>query len=35
MVAGDDITRMSRRQLSRFRREHVGFIFQTFNLFPA
>jgi putative ABC transport system ATP-binding protein len=34
-VGGRDITRASRRELFRFRREHVGFIFQTFNLFPA
>ena len=35
VVGGHDITRMARKQLFRFRREHVGFIFQTFNLFPA
>jgi putative ABC transport system ATP-binding protein len=34
-VGGRDITRASRKQLLRFRRETVGFIFQTFNLFPA
>jgi putative ABC transport system ATP-binding protein len=33
-VAGKDITRASRRELVRFRREAVGFIFQSFNLFP-
>lgn len=26
---------MSRKQLSQFRLEHIGFIFQGFNLFPA
>lgn len=26
---------MSRAQLARFRLEHIGFIFQGFNLFPA
>jgi putative ABC transport system ATP-binding protein len=33
-VAGRDITRASRRELSHFRRRSVSFIFQTFNLFP-
>jgi putative ABC transport system ATP-binding protein len=35
VVAGQDITRASRRELFRFRRHGVAFIFQTFNLFPA
>ncbi|HEX6026979.1 MAG TPA: ABC transporter ATP-binding protein [Solirubrobacter sp.] len=35
VVGGRDITRASRRELFRFRRETVAFIFQTFNLFPA
>jgi putative ABC transport system ATP-binding protein len=35
VVGGRDITRASRRELFRFRRETIGFIFQTFNLFPA
>jgi putative ABC transport system ATP-binding protein len=35
VVAGRDITSASRRELFRFRRETIGFIFQTFNLFPA
>jgi len=35
VVGGRDITRASRRERFRFRRETVGFIFQTFNLFPA
>ncbi|GAB1544181.1 ABC transporter ATP-binding protein [Scytonema sp. NUACC21] len=34
-LLGQDITRMSRTQLSRFRRQNIGFIFQDFNLFPA
>ncbi len=34
-LLGQDITRLSRRQLSRFRLENIGFIFQGFNLFPA
>jgi putative ABC transport system ATP-binding protein len=33
-VAGQDITRMSRRELFAFRRHAVAFIFQSFNLFP-
>jgi putative ABC transport system ATP-binding protein len=35
LVAGHDIAQFRRRELSRFRREHVAFIFQTFNLFPG
>jgi putative ABC transport system ATP-binding protein len=35
MLLGEDITRMSRNQLARFRLAHIGFIFQGFNLFPA
>jgi putative ABC transport system ATP-binding protein len=35
VVGGRDITNASRRELFRFRRETVAFIFQTFNLFPA
>ena len=35
VVAGRDITHASRRELFRFRRHAVSFIFQTFNLFPA
>jgi putative ABC transport system ATP-binding protein len=34
-VGGQDITRMSDRQLTRLRREHIGFIFQSFNLLPT
>lgn len=34
-LLGAEITAMSRTQLGRFRREHIGFIFQDFNLFPA
>lgn len=34
-IAGRDITGASRKELFRFRRETVSFIFQTFNLFPA
>ena len=34
-VAGVDITRMSRRKLPDWRAEHVGFVFQSFNLVPV
>jgi ABC-type lipoprotein export system ATPase subunit len=34
-VGGEDITRMSDRQLTRLRRRHIGFIFQSFNLLPT
>ena len=35
VVAGQDITGSSRRELFEFRRHGVSFVFQTFNLFPA
>jgi putative ABC transport system ATP-binding protein len=35
VVAGQDITRASRKELFAFRRNAVSFIFQTFNVFPA
>jgi putative ABC transport system ATP-binding protein len=35
VVAGQEITGMGRRDLFRFRREVVSFVFQTFNLFPT
>lgn len=34
-LLGQEITKMSRTQLARFRRHNIGFIFQDFNLFPA
>ncbi len=34
-LLGQDITRLSKSQLAKFRLEHIGFIFQGFNLFPA
>jgi putative ABC transport system ATP-binding protein len=34
-IAGADITTASRRELFAFRRESVGLIFQSFNLFPG
>jgi putative ABC transport system ATP-binding protein len=35
VVAGQDITGASRKELFAFRRHGVSFVFQTFNLFPA
>jgi putative ABC transport system ATP-binding protein len=35
VVAGHEITGMTRGDLFRFRREVVSFVFQTFNLFPT
>ncbi|MBI2706243.1 MAG: ABC transporter ATP-binding protein [Actinobacteria bacterium] len=35
LVAGHELTAAARRELFRFRRETVCFIFQSFNLFPA
>ncbi|MFN8037064.1 MAG: ABC transporter ATP-binding protein [Acidimicrobiia bacterium] len=34
-IAGRDITRATRGELFRFRRDTVSFVFQTFNLFPG
>jgi putative ABC transport system ATP-binding protein len=34
-IAGEDITRMSDRELTRLRRTHIGFVFQSFNLLPT
>jgi putative ABC transport system ATP-binding protein len=34
-VGGVDLTTASRRELSRIRREHLGFVFQSGNLIPA
>lgn len=34
-LLGEDITGMSRAQLTKFRQQNIGFIFQNFNLFPA
>jgi putative ABC transport system ATP-binding protein len=33
-VAGVEITRMNDNELTRLRREHIGFVFQFFNLLP-
>ena len=34
-IAGEDITRMSDSELTRLRRKHIGFVFQSFNLLPT
>jgi putative ABC transport system ATP-binding protein len=34
-VLGDDVTRLAERGLPAIRRERIGFIFQSFNLFPT
>src|SRR3977135_3822995 len=34
-VAGDEITRLSRRKLTAWRARHVGFIFQMYNPIPV
>ena len=35
MLSGTAISKMSGRQLSDFRRDHIGFIFQAYNLIPV
>ncbi len=34
-VVGQDITSLSRQDAARFRGEHIGFVFQDFNLIPV
>lgn len=34
-VAGQDVTRLGSRQSAKFRGDHIGFIFQDFNLIPV
>jgi putative ABC transport system ATP-binding protein len=34
-VLGREVGRMTTKELTAFRRDHLGFIFQTFNLFPT
>jgi putative ABC transport system ATP-binding protein len=34
-VLGEDLRRLGGRRLARFRAEHVGFVFQQYNLLPA
>ena len=35
VVAGEDLSRLSKGELSRWRADHVGFVFQGFNLIPV
>ena len=35
LFRGGDLTVMSERQLTRYRRDHVGFVFQFYNLIPS
>jgi len=35
VVAGEDITRLSSRELTAWRARHVGFVFQMYNLIPV
>ncbi|MDR0785243.1 MAG: ABC transporter ATP-binding protein [Treponema sp.] len=34
-IGGNETGKLSRRELTRFRREYIGFIFQSFNLLPV
>jgi len=34
-VLGSDVARLTHREAARLRSEHIGFIFQTFNLLPV
>src|SRR5947208_5378617 len=34
-VLGDDVAKFSRAQLTKWRGDHVGFVFQAFNLIPT
>src|SRR5215469_4401939 len=34
-IGDQEITSMSDRQLTRLRRDHIGFVFQAFNLLPV
>ena len=35
VALGEDLWKLSRTELERFRLQHTGFVFQGFNLFPA
>ncbi len=34
-IAGHDLTKLSNRELAYFRGNHIGYVFQSFNLIPA
>jgi putative ABC transport system ATP-binding protein len=34
-IGGEDITSMSDKRLTKLRRRHIGFVFQSFNLLPT
>lgn len=34
-VCGQDLSRLGRRALARWRADHIGFVFQSFNLLPV
>ena len=34
-IGGEDITTMTDKQLTKLRRRHIGFVFQSFNLLPT
>jgi putative ABC transport system ATP-binding protein len=34
-IGGEDITAISDKQLTKLRRKHIGFVFQSFNLLPT
>ncbi len=34
-LSGKDISLMNKKELSQFRRDHIGFIFQAYNLIPV
>lgn len=35
LIGGEDITAMNDKQLTKLRRKHIGFVFQSFNLLPT
>lgn len=35
LVLGQDLNRLNDRQIARWRNEHIGFVFQSFNLIPV